>query len=184
MQNGRFHRCLAESGKLNRGVNVGRQRLSWRKRSLNALLREETQLMKLTNLAVFFALILMICSAPVVAQRTPASTPAARSPEIVLKEFYKWYIHSSNPYKKATNPYEGGRAILKKYVTLRFIRAIDRNEKLPEDADAFDADYFLLDQDTSGYTEKNISVSKVAVKGTTATAIVSFYRGDDRGGEG
>lgn len=32
-----------------------------------------------------------------------------------------------------------------------------------------------------GYTEKNISVSKVAVKGTTATAIVSFYRGDDRG---
>jgi hypothetical protein len=90
------------------------------------------------------------------AQHPTASTPAVRSPEIVIKEFYKWYIHdvngqgSNSPWKTTK-----GRAILKKYVTLRFIRAIDRNEKLPEDADAFDADYFLLDQDTSGlYGEK------------------------------
>jgi len=70
---------------------------------------------------------------------------------------------------------------LKKYVTLKFIQAIDRNDKLPEEADAFDADYFLLNQDTSGYIGKNVSVSTVAVNGTTAAAIVRFYRGDDRG---
>lgn len=128
--------------------------------------------MKLTRMTLFFALIVALCSTSVAAQRTTASSTVLRSPEIILKEFYKWYIHSINPYKKATNPYEGGRAILKKYVTLRFIRAIDRNEKLPEDADAFDADYFLLNQDTSGYTEKNIAVSKVVIKGTTATAMV------------
>jgi hypothetical protein len=44
---------------------------------------------------------------------------------------------------------------------------------LPE-GEGFDADYFLLDQDTSGFSEKNISVSGVAVKGATATAIVTF----------
>lgn len=130
--------------------------------------------MKLPNLAVCFALLVVICSTSVAAQRTTAPSPVLRSPEIVLKEFYKWYIHSINFYKKATNPYEGGRALLKKYVSLRFIRAIDRNDKLPPESDAFDADYFLLDQDTSGYTEKNIWVSKVAVKGTTATANVSL----------
>ena len=137
--------------------------------------------MKLLSIALFCALTVALWSTSVAAQPATASTPAARSPEVVLKEFYKWYIFATNHYKKATNPYEGGRATLKKYVTLKFIRAIERNEKLPEDADAFDADYFLLDQDTSGYSAKNISVSNVAVKGTTATAIVSFYRGDDRG---
>jgi hypothetical protein len=130
--------------------------------------------MKLLNMALFFALIVALCSAVVVAQHSTASTPAVRSPEIVLKEFYKWYIDSINHYKKATNPYEGGRALLKKYVTRGFLRAIERNEKLSEDADAFDADYFLLDQDTSGFSEKNVSVSKVVIKGATATAIVTF----------
>ena len=137
--------------------------------------------MKLLTLVLFSSLIVAVLSTSVAAQRTTAPSPVLRSPEVVLKEFYKWYIYATNHYKESTDPYKAGKTTLKKYVTLRFIRAIERNEKLPEDADAFDADYFLLDQDTSGYTEKNISVSKVAVKGTTATAIVSFYRGDDRG---
>ena len=136
--------------------------------------------MKLQNMTLFFALIVALCSTSVAAQHSIASTPTARSPEILLKEFYKWYIDSINHYKKATNPYEGGRARLKRYVSVRYLRAIDRNEKRPPESDAFDLDYFLLDQ-TGGYTEKNISVSKVAIQGTAATAIVSFYRGDDRG---
>lgn len=137
--------------------------------------------MKLLNTTLFIPLIVVLWSTSVVAQRTTARSPVVRSPEVVLKEFYKWYIFATNNYKKTTDPYEGGRATLRKYVTLRFLRAIDRNDKLGEDADAFDADYFLLDQDTSGYTGKNIAVSKVVIKGTTATANVSFYRGDDRG---
>ncbi|SRR6266542_4189588 len=136
--------------------------------------------MKTQNMALSFALLVALCSTPATAQRKDAPASVLRSPEIVLKEFYKWYIHELNgPRKNYSYPWKWkttGRATLKKYVTLRFIRAIDRNEKLPVE-DAFDADYFLLDQDTSDYTEKNISVSKVAIKGTTATAIVSFSRG-------
>jgi hypothetical protein len=111
------------------------------------------------------------------AQHQAAPPPAVRSPEIVLKEFYKWYIYSINHYKKATAPFEGGIATLKKYVTLRYIRATERNEKLPE-GEGWDADYFLLNQDTSGFSEKNISVSKVVIKGATATANVRFDQAD------
>ncbi len=129
--------------------------------------------MKLRNITLLFALIVALCSTSVAAQHTTAPSPVARSPEIVLKEFYKWYIHSINPYKKATDPWGAGMATLKKYVTLRYIRATERNEKLPE-GEGWDADYFLMDQDTSGFSEKNISVSKVVIKGATATAIVRF----------
>jgi hypothetical protein len=131
--------------------------------------------MKLLNMTLFFALIVSLGSTSVAAQHSTTSTPAVRSPEIVLKEFYKWYIHSIQHYKKATGPFEGGMATLKKYVTLRYIRATERNEKLPE-GEGWDADYFLLDQDTSGFSEENISVSKVVIKGATATAIVTFYQ--------
>ena len=134
-------------------------------------------LMKLLNMTLFFALIVALCSTSAGAQHSTASTPAVRSPEIVLKEFYKWYIHSIQHYKKATAPFEGGIATLKKYVTLRFIRATERNEKLPE-GQGWDSDYFLLDQDTSGFSENNISVSKVVIKGTTATANVTFDQAD------
>lgn len=135
--------------------------------------------MKRLTLALFSLLIVVLCGISVVAQRRTATPPVARSPEIVLKEFYQWYIHEVNrPSKNYAWKTTRGRAILKKYVSLRFIRAIDRNEKLPEDADAFDADYFLLDQDTSGITGKNIAVSKVVIKGTTATANVGSVNSD------
>jgi hypothetical protein len=129
--------------------------------------------MKLRHMALFFALIVALCGTSVGAQHPIAPTSPVRSPEIVLKEFFKWYIHSINPYKKATDHWGAGIATLKKYVTLRYIRATERNEKLPE-GEGWDADYFLLDQDTSGFSEKNISVSKVMIKGATATAIVHF----------
>jgi len=88
--------------------------------------------MKSLNIALLFALIATLSGTSITAKNPTASTPPARSPEIVIKEFYKWYIYSINHYKKATNPYEGGKVILKKYVTVGFIRAIDRNEKLLE----------------------------------------------------
>lgn len=128
--------------------------------------------MKLLTLVLFCSLIVAVSSTSATAQHATSPSPAARSPEVVLKEFYKWYIYAINHYKKATAPFEGGMATLKKYVTLRYIRATERNEKLPE-GEGWDADYFLLDQDTSGFSEKNISVSKVVIKGTTATAIVN-----------
>lgn len=139
--------------------------------------KEDLYLLKLLTLVLFCSLIVAVSGTSVAAQHTAPTLPAARSPEVVLKEFYKWYVHSINHYKKATGPFEGGMATLKKYVTQRFIRATERNEKLPE-GEGWDADYFLLNQDTSGFSEKNISVSKVVIKGATATAIVTFDQAD------
>jgi hypothetical protein len=137
--------------------------------------------MKLLNMALFFALIVALCSASAAAQHSTASTPAVRSPEIVLKEFYKWYIHAGS---HDIDPFKTDKATLKKYVTARFIREIERNDKLPE-GEGFDADYFLQTQDplpsSNANNEaawlKSISVSKVALKATTATAVVTFLDG-------
>src|SRR6266571_7803356 len=137
--------------------------------------------MNLRNMTLFCVLIVALCSTSVSAQHSTAPTPAVRSPEVVLKEFYKWYIragsHDIDPFKK-------DKATLRKYVTLRFIREIERNDRLPE-GEGFDADYFLQTQDPLPSSQanneadwlKSISVSKIAIKGTTATAIVTFFDG-------
>ena len=118
-------------------------------------------------------LMIALFSTSAAAQRTTTSSPVARSPEVVLKEFYKWYIHSVS---HQIDPLKAGKATLRKYVTLRFIRVIERNEKLPEE-EGFDADYFLQTQEDSSVTDKNISISNVAVRGATATAVVAFDDG-------
>ena len=136
--------------------------------------------MRLLNMTLFFALV-ALSSMSVSAQHSTARTPAVRSPEIVLKEFYKWYIHAGS---HDIDPFKKDKATLRKYVTVRFIREIERNDKLPE-GEGFDADYFLQTQDplpSSGANNeadwlKSISVSKIAIKGTTATAIVTFFDG-------
>ena len=145
--------------------------------------------MKRLTLALFSLLIVVLCGISVVAQRRTATPPVARSPEIVLKEFYTWYIHADF---HDIDPFKGkARVTLKKYVTARFIREMDKNEKLVaesglESGEAFDADYFLQTQDPlpdkdSDLKEtdwlKSMSVSKVAVRGSTATAIVTFLGG-------
>jgi len=78
--------------------------------------------MKLQNMVLFCALIVAVCCTSVGAQHSTASKPAVRSPEIVLKEFYKWYIHAGI---HGINPFKGkARVTLKKYVTARYIRLI------------------------------------------------------------
>src|SRR5712692_2521771 len=137
--------------------------------------------MKLLNLSLFFALTVALCSTSTGAQHSTESKPAVRSPEIVLKEFYKWYIHAGS---HDIDPLKKDKATLMKYVTVRFIREIERNDKLPE-GEGFDADYFLQTQDPLPSSQanneadwlKSISVSKVALKGSTATAIVTFLDG-------
>src|SRR5207237_6968337 len=110
------------------------------------------------------------------AQYATESSPVERPPEVVLKEFYKWYIHSVS---HQIDPLKAGKATLRKYVTLRFIRVRERNEKLPE-GEGFDADYFLQTQEDSSVTDKNISISNVSVKGTAASAVVTFDGGYPR----
>jgi Protein of unknown function (DUF3828) len=129
--------------------------------------------MKLRDMTLICALTATLFSTSGAAQHGTASSAANRSPEVVLKEFYKWYIHSLS---HNVDPLKAGKATLKKYVTMRFIRVIEGNEKLPE-GEGFDADYFLQTQEDSSVTEKNISISNVSVKGTTATAVVTFDDG-------
>ncbi len=144
--------------------------------------------MKLKRSIACFCLIVFSLSTcmPLLAQgRATTSAPVVGSPEIMIKEFYKWYI---NVLSHDIDPLKAGKATLKKYVTVRFIREIERNEKLPEGV-GFDADYFLQTQDPLPSStedeadwQKNISISKVAVRGSTATAIVTFFKGYPRVG--
>ena len=50
--------------------------------------------MKLLSFALCFVLIVGLCGASVAAQRSVADPPSAQSPEIVLKEFYTWFVHA------------------------------------------------------------------------------------------
>ena len=129
--------------------------------------------MTLRQLILFSALIVVLFSTPVAAQRTNAPSPLVQSPEIVLREFYKWYIHTLG---RNVNPLKAGKATMRKYVTLRFIREMENNERLPE-GEGFDADYFLQTQEYDSVTDKKIVISNVAVKGTAATAVVTFDDG-------
>ena|SRR2546421_10787751 len=132
--------------------------------------------MKLRNVYLICALTAALSGTSAAAQLTAESSPVARSPEVVLKEFYKWYIRAAS---RQIDPLKAGKATLMKYVTPRFIHVIERNEKLPE-GEGFDADYFLQTQEDSSVTDKNISISNVSVKGTTASAVVTFDGGYPR----
>ena len=124
-------------------------------------------------MSLTFALIVALFSTSAAIQPTAASSATDRSPEIVLREFYKWYIHTLS---RNVDPLKAGQATMRKYVTLRFIREMERNEKLPE-GEGFDADYFLQTQEYDSVTDKKIVISRVAVKGPTGTAVVTFDDG-------
>lgn len=77
-------------------------------------------------------------------QSTGASSQATQPPpEIVIKGFYRWYIHSIN---QSIDPFKKGRATLRKYVTLRLIQEVEKSD--------LDADYFLQTQDWGNEWEK------------------------------
>lgn len=97
-----------------------------------------------------------------------SSRAALGTPDSVIKDFYKWYItaidNNEDPMKK-------GKATLKKYVTLRFINQVARDEELGADA-------FVQTQEWDKEWANHVTVSNLKVKGTTATAIVTFGSDD------
>ncbi len=97
----------------------------------------------------------------------PAQTS---TPESVIRSFYKWYIGAIDA---GADPLKQGKAILRRYVTLRLIRQIAKDE-----ANGLDADEFLQTQEWDKAWADNVRVSKLAVKGEAATAIVTFNRGE------
>jgi Protein of unknown function (DUF3828) len=111
------------------------------------------------------ALFVLTLAAPTLAQAGAA--PAAK-PDAVIREFYKWYVHALNQNK---DPLTGQRTVMRKYVTTRLIREIDRMAKGP---DGLDGDYFIDAQDWDKEWEKNIDVSDIVTKVTIATARVTL----------
>ena len=97
-----------------------------------------------------------------------ASRADVKSPETVLQEFYKWYIIAVD---NGTDPMKGARTTLKKYVTLRFINQVARDEELGADA-------FVQTQEWDKEWANHVTVSNLKVKATTATAIVTFGSSD------
>lgn len=102
-----------------------------------------------------------------VAISSSAALADERGPEIVLQDFYKWYIIAVD---KGTDPMKGPRTTLKKYVTLRLINQIAHAEA----RNLIDADSFVQTQEWDKEWANHVAVSNLNVKDATATAIVTF----------
>ncbi len=133
--------------------------------------------MKLRNITLFCALIVALCSTSAATQRTSASSVVGTPPNAVVEEFYKWYIHSVS---HQIDPFKAGKPTLQKYVTLRFMRKLERIAREMASG-GYDGDYFLeaqRDYPDSPKLEdewvKNMSTSKLVIKGPTAAVIISF----------
>lgn len=121
--------------------------------------------MKLRTPLLMALLLICLSSIPSYAQR-PGAPPS--SPEAVIRNFYKWYVQSLN---QDAEPLEKQRTILRKYVTERLIREIDKIMKGP---DGLDADPFLDAQDWDKDWGKNIFVSSMVSSKGIATAQVTL----------
>jgi len=121
------------------------------------------------RIALLFTLLaaLAVCGAGTAAEpsKAPGSNPAGS-----IRSFYHWYvtelIANRDPMKN--------RAAMKRFVTDRLLREIDKMTKGP---DGLDGDYFVDAQDFDNLWAKNISVSDVAIHGTKATASVLLEGG-------
>jgi Protein of unknown function (DUF3828) len=121
--------------------------------------------MKLRMSLLMALLLICLSNIPSYAQR--ADAPPS-SPEAVIRNFYEWYVHSLN---QNAEPLEKQRTILKKYVTERLIREIDKIMKGP---DGLDADPFLDAQDWDKDWGKDIAVSSIVSSKGIATAQVTL----------
>src|SRR5713226_6900597 len=133
--------------------------------------------MKLRNMTLFFALIAAFLSASPAAQCTTASSVVGTPPNVVVEEFYKWYIHSVS---HSIDPFKTDKATLKKFVTMKLILKVERIAREMASG-GYDSDYFLEAQrdypDSPNLEDewiKNMSTSKLVIKGPTAAAIISF----------
>ena len=133
--------------------------------------------MKLRNINLTCALIAVLFSTSAATQLKAAPSSMDQSPEIVVKEFYKWYIHSVS---HKIDPFKTDKPTLKKFVTTKLILKIERIARQMASG-GYDSDYFLEAQrdypDSPNLEDewmKNLSVSKTIVKGATATLTVSF----------
>ncbi|MEP6789073.1 MAG: DUF3828 domain-containing protein [Acidobacteriota bacterium] len=89
-----------------------------------------------------------------------------RMPETVLKDFYQWYIRAVDV---GPDPFRRSKPTMRKYVTVRLMEQIARDE-----ARGLDADSFVMTQEWDADWAKHVTVSELSIKGAKATAIVTF----------
>lgn len=131
--------------------------------------RSDVYLATMRNLHIVFSALVLIVAALLFSDHVAAQTPEAQA-----RSFYAWYLHELNAER---NPIadSGG---LRKYVTTRMVRSIERALK---SEDGIDADIFIDAQDFDPLWEKNISTSKAAVRSTSATLTVTLKGGPNFG---
>jgi hypothetical protein len=113
-------------------------------------------------------LLAMVLSAAFALSSIAQPQPTAAGPERVIRDFYGWYVQALVANQ---DPLGKRRGELSRYATARLLREIDKMRKGP---DGLDGDYFLDAQDFDRAWAKNINVSHVVTKGTSATADVEL----------
>jgi hypothetical protein len=107
----------------------------------------------------------LLCLAPVVrAQESSAAAAVTQQ----IQSFYQWYVQALN---KNQDPLEKNRAELKRFVSQRLLKEIDRAKKGP---DGLDGDYFLDAQDWDKDWAKNIAIQNVKTSGAKGSAEVAL----------
>ncbi len=71
--------------------------------------------MKPLAFSLSFIMAVAVAALTVNAQTMSAPSSSAKPPEVVIKGFYEWYIRSVS---QSIDPFQKGRATLRKYVTL------------------------------------------------------------------
>ena len=133
--------------------------------------------MKSRKAILFFALIVAIFGASPATPCTVTSSAVGVAPDAFVEEFYKWYIHSVS---HQIDPLKSGKPTLQKYVTPRFMRKLERIAREMASG-GYDGDYFIEAQrdypDSPNLEDesiRNMSTSKLVVKGATAAVTISF----------
>jgi hypothetical protein len=96
-----------------------------------------------------------------------AVAQAPATPESRARQFYSWYLHELNAER---NPISNSRG-LRKYVTTRMVRSIER--ALGRE-NGIDADIFIDAQDFDEQWEQNITASKAVINGGTARVTITL----------
>jgi hypothetical protein len=117
---------------------------------------------KKTMTTALTPMLILVLSTFAISARTVGQTP-----DSVIKDFYKWYITAID---SGVEPTVKGRPTLKRFITVRLLKQVDREEKF----DDADVDSILPTQEWDKTWASSVKVSKLNVKGTTATAIVTF----------
>ncbi|MEP6636344.1 MAG: DUF3828 domain-containing protein [Acidobacteriota bacterium] len=114
------------------------------------------------------ATILFLVTINLPAAGTLALAQSTTTPEATVRRFYQWYLHALNQNEE---PLEKHQAELRRFVTARLMKSLNRALKRPE---GIGADFFIDAQDWDKTWEKNISTSKARMQGARATTTVTL----------